>query len=270
MKQQINDLESLAYLLDFNHDSIEKALHKTAEYVSKHKLMLTGGTAIDMALRAKGTFLYDDNALPDYDIISDQNLIHATELAKLLCEEGFQDINVISAIHVTTVRVRIKNVTILDATYVPSILIKQIPYLDVQTKDFNFRIVHPNYQKIDQRLSLSALMLDTGATLNIFNRLIKDTKRNEMLRTWYQLPNPSNEHVKMKRIKIKLNDIINNDDTFKDLENGFFIDVGDVCLSGYAAYALYYHEFCKQNETMSKILNPNVVITDTHLEFDIP
>lgn len=139
-------------------------------------------------------------ALPDYDIISDVNLNHATALAELLCNEGFRDINVINAIHITTVRVRIKNVTLLDATFVPKVLMDSIPYLDIG----QFRLVHPNYQKIDQRLSLATLMADTGASLNIFNRLLKDNTRNNILRDWFDIEINKETKIIMKRIKLPL------------------------------------------------------------------
>lgn len=269
MRSQIQDVDALMYTLDFNHDSIEKALHKTAEYVSKHKLLLTGGTAIDMALRTKGLFLYDDNALPDYDIVSDENLKHATQLAKLLCEQGFHDINVISAIHVTTVRVRIKNVTLLDATFMPKNLYERIPYMDVQTHDFEFRVVSPNYQKIDQRLSLATLTSDTGISLNIFNRLIKDLKRNQILRDAFDIPEPKFKSIQMKRVKLSIKNVTNEPNTFEKLDHGFFISNGDACLSAFAAYALYYYEFCKERD-VTGIINPNVQISDQFVEFDLP
>lgn len=51
--QQPQDSELLIYNLDFNKSNITRALEITADYVAKFKLILTGGTAIDMALRSK-------------------------------------------------------------------------------------------------------------------------------------------------------------------------------------------------------------------------
>ncbi len=272
----INNPELLIYKLDFNNSIIEKALSITANYVAEHKLILTGGTAIDMVLRSKGSSIYDENALPDYDIISENNLLHATALAEILCKEGITEINVINAIHITTMRVRVKNITLLDATFIPEILIKKIPYLDIG----RFRIVHPNFQKIDQRLSLSTLMSDTGISLNIFNRLSKDIERNKILREYFEINNdkqmynseiiPNNIKIFTNRIKLPIK-LIKYDPIYMNIINEYcFIYTGDVCVSGFLSYALYYNEFCKKNKPLDGTINPNIKINNEYIEFDLP
>lgn len=282
---QPNDPELLAYQLDFNKSTIERALDITANYVSKYKLILTGGSAIDMALRSKGTSIYDENALPDYDIISEDNLKHATALAEILCNEGIRDINVINAIHITTVRTRIKNVTLLDATYLPGNLVKQIPYLDIG----KFRLVHPNYQKIDQRLSLATLTADTGASLNIFNRMAKDLKRNQILRDYFDIDNgtpllkdveeycqeacgiiPADIKIFTNRVKFPLALLKMDPDHMERIDKDCFVYNGDTCISGFFAYALFYHEYEKSNKPLEGTINPNVKLTNEFIEFDLP
>lgn len=265
---QATDPELLLYDLNFNRPTIERALDITAEYVAKHKLILTGGTAIDMALRSKGTSIYDENALPDYDIISNRNLDHAAALAEILCKEGVKDINIINAIHITTVRVRIKNVTLLDATYLPENLMERIPYLDIG----KFRLVHPDYQKIDQRLSLATLMADTGASLNIFNRLTKDIKRNQILREHFATSDSPSVDTKIFSNRIKLaRSLFNIDPTHMDrLDPDCFVYTGDTCISGFLAYALYYHEYTKDQTPLDGTIDPNVKLTDSTIEFDLP
>ena len=275
--EQPTDPELLLYHLDFNRSTIERALDITAEYVATHKLILTGGTAIDMALRSKGTSIYDENALPDYDIISDNSLKHATALAEILCKQGIRDINVINAIHVTTVRVRVKNVTLLDATYLPENLMKQIPYLDIG----QFRLVHPNYQLIDQRLSLSTLMADTGVSLNIFNRLAKDLKRNQILREHFNTQDFSahcaeacsdNSAVKIftTRVKLDRKHFMIDQEHMNRIDPNCFIYTGDTCISGFLAYALYYHEYTKTRKALDGTIDPHVSIKSDYIEFDLP
>lgn len=282
---QPNDPELLLYQLDHNKDTIEKALEITANYVSKYKLILTGGTAIDMALRSKGSSIYDENALPDYDIISEDNLKHATALAEILCNEGIRDINVINAIHITTVRVRIKNVTLLDSTYIPNNLMKQIPYLDIG----KFRIIHPNYQKIDQRLSLATLMADTGASLNIFNRMTKDLKRNQILRDYFDIDTgapllkdveeycqeacgiiPADIKIYTNRVKFPLALLKMNPDHMERIDKNCFVYTGAICITEFFAYALFYHEYTKSNKPLEGTINPNVKLTNEFIEFDLP
>ncbi len=278
--QQSEDPELLVYSLDFNKPVIERALEITAEYVAKHRLILTGGTAIDMALRSKGRSIYDENALPDYDIVSDHNLLHATALAEILCNDGYRDINVITAVHITTVRVRIKNVVLLDATYLPERLVSRIPYLDIG----KFRLVHPDYQKIDQWLSLATLMIDTGVSLNIFNRFVKDLKRNAILREVFQIDNtevtpnckascgiiPADLKIFTHRISIPIEAITMDEQYLEVLNENCFIYTGDICCTGYLTYALLYREFTKTNKPLDGTIDPHIVITKNTIDFDIP
>ena len=175
------DPEIILYQHNYFKPTLDKAIQITEKYVSDHKLILTGGMAIDLALRLKGESIYSDDAIPDYDVVSDKNLYHATELAKILCMQKIPDINVINAVHITTLRVRYKNNVLLDATYLPENIYKQIPYLDVD----HLRVIHPHYQFIDQRLSLSMLMVDTGLSFNVFNRLKKDLTKNKFILNKY-------------------------------------------------------------------------------------
>ncbi len=278
--KQSEDPELLLYSLDFNKPTIERALDITAEYVSKHRLILTGGTAIDMALRSKGQSIYDDNALPDYDIVNNDNLKHATALAEILCNEGIRDINVISAVHITTVRVRVKNIVLLDATYLPEVLMDRIPYLDIG----KFRLVHPDYQKIDQWLSMATLMIDTGISLNVFNRFVKDVKRNKILRESFAIDNtkvysncrnacdvaPIDLKISTHRVSIPIAAITLEEDQLQMIDPDCFIYTGSVCCSGYLTYALLYNDFIKNNKPIDGIIDPNIQISNTTIEFDIP
>ena len=227
------DPDVVLYQLNHYKPLIDKALKMTEEYVSQQKLILVGGMAIDIALRVKGQSIYDDDTLPDYDIISDKNLTHANALAEILCKEGLPDINVINAIHITTVKVRMKNIVLLDATYVPLVCFEKIPYLEVN----HLRVVHPHYQFIDQRSSLAHLMADTGMSLNVFNRLKKDVQRNNLLRELYPIES-SDSKLSTKTIRIPLDLIRVDESKLEKTDSEAFIYTGASCLVGCAAYAI--------------------------------
>jgi Poly(A) polymerase catalytic subunit len=233
----MEDPEILSYRLNFYKPLLDKAIKLTDEYVSKHKLILTGGMAIDLALRIKGKAIYDDDQLPDYDIISDENVNHAHALAKILCDAGLPNVNVINAVHITTVRVRMKRDVLLDATYVPPTCFKKIPYLDVD----HLRVVHPHYQFIDQRLSLSQLTADTGASLNVFNRLFKDINRNLLLRSEYPIDAVSTK-CKYRSVSIPL-DLIKMDSSKLKQVDDVIVYTGKACLAGFVGYALMLREY---------------------------
>lgn len=242
---------------------IDRALKLTETYISNNKLILTGGMAIDLALRAKGKSIYDDDTLPDFDIISDSNLKHANALAELLCKAGLPDINVINAVHITTVRVRMKNIVFLDATYIPPLRFKQIPFLDIG----HLRVVHPHYQFIDQRLSLSHLMMDTGLSLNVFNRLTKDIHRNALLRSMYPITsNLSKQSLKQQSAKrqqsarivsIPLSMIQVNDSCIDQLDPNAFGYTGPACIAGYVGMML-------------TMLPSSGTLTKTSLDISVP
>lgn len=224
----MTDPDIIMYQLNYYKPLIDRAMKLTEDYVSKHKLVLTGGMAIDLALRMKGSSIYSEDVLPDYDIISDKNLEHANALAGILCKEGLPDINVIGAVHITTVRVRIKRIVLLDATYVPTSCFNKIPYLDAN----HLRIIHPHYQFIDQRRSLGLLLEDTGLSLNVFNRLEKDIARNNLLRSLYPISSKPTK-PSMRTIGIPL-DLIKMDESKLDqIDDEAFTYTGNVCISGY-------------------------------------
>lgn len=227
------DPDIITYQLNYFKPLIDRAIKITEDYVSQHKLILTGGMAIDLALRQKGESIYDDDALPDYDIVSDKNLDHANELARILCNDGFPDISVVSAVHITTVRVRIKRTVLLDATYIPPECFAKIPFIDVG----HLRVIHPHYQLIDQRLSLSALLADTGLSLNVFNRLAKDIGRNNILRSVYPIESTPTK-LRMRTIGIPLSLIALDSESMKQLDQDVFAYTGNTCIAGYLGYLI--------------------------------
>lgn len=253
----MQDPDNIIYSLNHYKPLIDKAIKLTEQYVSEHKLILTGGMAIDLALREKNESIYDDDTLPDYDIISDSNLAHANTLAEQLCQEGLPDINVISAVHITTVRVRIKSVVLLDATYIPPICMKQVPYLDIG----HLRVVHPHYQFIDQRLSLSKLMADTGLSLNIFNRLTKDINRNALLRSLYPIESKSKK-ISTRLVRIPLDLIQVDNQHLTSIDPKVFVYTGPACICGYVGTLIMKHLY---HNTLNK-LN----IKNNHLEVEVP
>lgn len=253
----MGDPDIVIYQHNYAKPLLDRAIQLTERYVSEHKLVLTGGMAIDLALRAKGAAIYSDDQLPDYDIISDRNLEHAHALAAILCEAKLPDINVINAVHITTVRVRMQRAVLLDATYVPPICYAKIPYLDVG----HLRVVHPHYQFIDQRMSLSTLLADTGLSLNVFNRLIKDVERNSILRQYYPIT-ATKATWKTRRVSVPLEYIRIDPSCVEQLGDDVFVYTGSTCISGYLAYAIMINQ--QSSETIP------IEITDTTLSLEIP
>lgn len=230
------DPDKVLYERNAYKSTIDQCLEIVKDYIIQNDLMLVGGMAIDMALRAKGDNIYDEDELPDFDIISPDNLEHASNLAEILCNKGFPDINSIGAAHISTMRVRFKNVSIFDSTYVPKSVYDRVPSMYYK----ELRIIHPHVQFIDQRLSLSMLSADTGLDLNIYNRLKKDLQRNALLRSYYPIESKK-EAYNMVNLDLPTKLISLNNDQLKQLNEDCFIYEGTngaCCLSGAVAAEL--------------------------------
>ena len=178
-----------------NYNDINKALEITKEFIITRKLIMTGGTAIDMALRLKGDRLYSNSKQPDYDLYSSDNINDAYELGSILCKNGLINVSCINAFHLTTMAVRVDFVNVADFTYCPDTVLKRMPTL----KYGKFTIVHPHWQMIDQHSALSFPYTNPGKEV-IFQRWEKDMKRYNMLHKHYPVV-PTREVKKQNRIK---------------------------------------------------------------------
>jgi hypothetical protein len=204
----IND-EYILYSHNYMRTKIHNALDIIKTYIINNNLLIVGGTAIDYALKLKKDALYNDlYQVPDFDIISPNNVEHANNIGKILCKLQYKDISIIPAIHHTTVRVQLLGFTLFDSTYIPEYLYKKIPYLEYN----EFKFIDPAFQKINQYLSLSLLYKITGPSYNILNRFSKDIKRLDLLNKYYvvyAIKDNSNYNTNLFSLPYKLSNINN-------------------------------------------------------------
>ena len=126
-------------------EAVNKVVHT---YVAKHKLLLYGGTAIDRVLIYKiGEGIYGPNKLPDYDLISPNNVENAMELANILSDYKYPYVAVNQAQHGNTMRVKVNfaSEASADITYYPLVVYNHIPYMEIE----GIRYVSPEYMRID-------------------------------------------------------------------------------------------------------------------------
>jgi hypothetical protein len=185
IKLDINDkiYKNLLIKYDPNNETILNALNIVKKYIIREKLIIVGGMAIDYALRLRGSKLYDDNDIPDYDFLTPHHWIDTMEIAQWLKRVGINDLSVINAQHPITMRVRILSTSVADATFCPSNIYDNIPRLNYHGMD----IVHPYFQYLDQHSAFTYgydnLDLDRPVLLN---RWTKDMKRYDLL--WEKYP----------------------------------------------------------------------------------
>jgi hypothetical protein len=216
------------------------ALGLVKKYILNNKLIIVGGMAIDLSLRLKGSNLYEDDVLPDYDFYSPHHHVDAYHIAEKLHDAGLKNVSVINANHVSTMRVRVNYTVVADVTYMPPNIYKDLPTLIYR----DMRIIHPHYQMIDQHRALS-LPYENPPWEVITHRWKKDAARHDILYKYYPLVDDETDSaesaIALSEDEIKISSIL-----FKDQ-----------CLGGFVAL-LYWKkqaEKCgfKTNKTVGTI-----------------
>jgi hypothetical protein len=227
---------------DMHHiykDELAECFRVVSEYIIRHKRILVGGMAIDHALRAKGTYLYETEKV-DYDFISPEFHKDAYNIGQELAKK-FSGISIILARHISTMRVRYEFIPVADITYVPQDIYDKIPVLDYM----GIRNVHPHFQMIDQHSSMRNAFENPPQETIISDRYEKDVKRYLLLSQFYPIEIPKGLKVKLKHYELPYNLIYGN------------------CLSGYAA-AIYWIK------KMGIDTNANIAFLKKKLQLSIP
>lgn len=171
-------------LIRFKHDPLNDIILKALEYVKsfiiKHNLIIVGGFSIDASMRLKNKKLYEDTQIPDYDVYCPEHSRIAYLLGSELCDQKYPNVDVITAIHTTTMRVRVESRTLLDCTFYPLKIFEKLPTLEYK----GMKIIHPHMVNYDQFRSLS-MPYENSPQYNIFHRWEKDITRMKMLLELY-------------------------------------------------------------------------------------
>lgn len=182
IKEKSKLLESVVLKHNIFSNFILAAFDIVENFIKERGLILYGGQSLDFALRLKGSQIYDDSSIPDYDFFSPAHTQDAYDLGKILYDKGFPEINVIRAIHVQTMKVRIHNITIADISYIPLKWFQRFPTLKFR----GLKCLHPNFQKIDMHLSLST-PFNNYPRVDLFCRNEKTIKRFNLISEYYKV-----------------------------------------------------------------------------------
>ena len=186
------DINKTYELIRFNALEIKndllKALDIVRTFIIKKGLLLTGGLSIDYALRLKNTKLYSDETIPDLDVYSLNHAEDAYELGKILCDAGLSNIDVVSAIHVQSLRVRVSGEVVADITYLPPSIYNNLLYMEYG----GVRFRHIYYTILDQLKAISTPYDNPPAEI-INSRYKKDVIRLNLVTNVYAFPKA--EHI---------------------------------------------------------------------------
>lgn len=200
---ETRDAETILFEHNAEKENIQAALDVAKMFIMRKKRILTGGMAIDLALRLKGTQLYASNKLPDYDCYSPEHCKDAYELADELVEKGFKSVTAIRAFHISTMKVRVNFQDVADISYVPQTLFDIIPTLNTE----GFVVVHPHFQVIDQHRALS-LPYEKPPLETVFGRWKKDIQRHSLLLKYYPIEMSATNSADVSTTKVVIDDYI--------------------------------------------------------------
>ena len=182
VKENKDNFELIAIKRNVDNELQERALKVVREFIMEKKLILYGGIAIDYALRLKGSKIYTEDTLPDFDMFSSDSINDSYDLVELLLTSGFKNVDTVRALHAQTQRVRVDSIVVADISYCPQ---KVYDKLDTLVYS-NLRVLHPNYQRLDMYESLS-FPLD-GLPNTAFNhRWKKDIARCNLFEEKYPI-----------------------------------------------------------------------------------
>lgn len=155
-----------------DRDYIQAALDIVEAFIRERRLVIYGGLAIDYALRERGSWLYPDSELPDYDFFSPDSVNDAYALGDRLVAAGFESVGVIRAIHVQTMRVRTRNHFVADVGHAPADVYAALPTIEHR----GLRVVHPDFQRLDMHLAF-CFPYNGAPREDVFHRWRKDLAR---------------------------------------------------------------------------------------------
>ena len=169
---------------DYNPDAdkLKAALKFVQQYIIKTGAVLVGGMAIDSALQMKGTRIYDPEVtIPDYDFFHYDSVNSSYELVKIL-QKMFPDSNVdvVRAVHTTTMRVRLQWYVVADMTYIPKDIFDKLDTIEFK----GLKIIHPSYSVMDQLDALSRPFINPPREV-VNHRWEKDWKRMQLITKYY-------------------------------------------------------------------------------------
>lgn len=139
-------------LMEFNKTRPIFSIVKT--FISKRKLILYGGLAINELLPSKERF-YDKYTIPDYDCFSPNAKKDAIDLAKILNKHKFPYIEVKPAQHDGTYKVYVDFVGVADITQMDNVFYNSLLTQCIKSKDKSLFYIPPEYIKYGLYLEMA-------------------------------------------------------------------------------------------------------------------
>ena len=193
------EFKTTVEMRDKDRQMILSALDIVRDFIIRKGLIIYGGLGLDYSLRLKGSSIYPDDEIPDYDVYSPDASGDAYELADVLKSRGFEHISAIVAKHVVTMRVRINFVVVFDVSYSPPALFSNLPFLMYN----RMKVLHPDILKAGIHKVL-ATPYENPPFESLFTRTKKVLTRYEKLADTYPAGVPKNSSGLFEKITIRI------------------------------------------------------------------
>ena len=168
----------------YHAESRSKAIDIVREFVIEKQLIITGGLVVDFALRLKGSHIYEDYEVPDYDFFSSSNVRDACELFDKLMLAGFDNISLMAGIHPSTIKIFVFKDCVADITYSSKKWFTEMKKSALTYNGMLFR--NPYIQYVDMHRAFSfPYENEPRETINF--RWEKDFQRFAMLYHYYPI-----------------------------------------------------------------------------------
>lgn len=173
------DYNELVEKSKYNYKKYWEMTNICLQYVIDKRLVIFGGLSIDFALKKQGCEgIYKDYQLMDIDVFSNKHYDDAVELLEIFINLGYENCQLIVALHPTSIRLRIDHYMIFDIAYAPDEIYELYANtaLTYETDLGQVLIRHPYIQVLDFHRSLS-YPYENQPLENIKNRFKKDYER---------------------------------------------------------------------------------------------
>ncbi len=169
LRSIVKESEQLKGEKIMNSPETKKMISLVEEFISKHKCIVYGGTAVNNILPKEDQFYNYNYELPDYDFFSPNAFKLATTLANLYVKRGFKDVEAKSGIHKGTYKVFVNFIGIADITYLQPDIYESLKKSAIFKQSILYAPV--NFLRQSMFLEMSSPMGDVSRWEKIFTRL---------------------------------------------------------------------------------------------------
>ena len=139
-------------------------------FISKNKLMIYGGTAINNILPPKMRFYNTDVDVPDYDVFSPNAIADVKELCDIFYRDGYKNVQAKTANHIGTYKVYVNYIPVVDITQMDGRLLDSLFKDSIEINGLHYSPI--NLLRLSMYAELSRPASQPSRWEKVFKRLV--------------------------------------------------------------------------------------------------